>query len=73
MGGIVNAVNAIFNKLQSIKYETNIIYLKNNLIAKEICANTFYLGINPIWESFLDNVNSMIVCECRKTSLQDSL
>jgi len=66
MGGIVNAVNAIFNKLQSIKDEPNIIYLNNNLIAKEICANTFYLGINPIWESFLDNVNSMIVCECRK-------
>ena len=64
--GIVDAANTIFNKLQSIKYDNNIIYLKNNLIAKEICANTFYLGINPILVSFLDNVNSMMVDECRK-------
>lgn len=66
MDGIVNAVNTILNKLHSIKYETNIIYLKNNLIAKEICANTFYLGINPVWGSFLDNVNSVTIGECRK-------
>lgn len=64
--GIVNAANTVFNKLQSIKYDNNIIYLKNNLIAKEICANTFYLGISPILVSFLDNVNSMIADECRK-------
>lgn len=64
--GIVDAANTIFNKLQSIKYDNNIMYLKNNLIAKEICANTFYLGINPILVCFLDNVNSMIVDECRK-------
>ncbi len=64
--GIVDFANTIFNKLQSIKYDNNIIYLKNNLIAKEICANTFYLGINPILVSFLDNVNLMIVDECRK-------
>ena len=64
--GMVDAANTIFNKLQSIKYDNNIIYLKNNLIAKEICANTFYIGINPILVSFLDNVNSMIVDECRK-------
>lgn len=63
---IVNDANTIFNKLQSIKYDNNIIYLKNNLIAKEICANTFYLGINPILVSFLDNVNSMMIDECRK-------
>ncbi len=64
--GIVDAANTIFNKLQSIKYDNNIIYLKNNLIAKEICANTFYLGINPILVSFLDNVNSILIDECRK-------
>jgi hypothetical protein len=65
--GIVNDANTIFNKLQNIKYDNNIIYLKNNLIAKEICTNTFYLGINPILVSFLDNVNLMMIDEYRKS------
>jgi hypothetical protein len=64
--GIVNTANTILNKLQSLKYDENIIYLKNNLIAKEICANTFYLGINPILVCMLDNVTSMTTDECRK-------
>ena len=66
VNGIVNDADTIFNKLQSIKYDNNIIYLKNNLIAKEICANTFYLGINPILVNFLDNVTSMTIDESRK-------
>ena len=64
--GIVNDANTIYNKLQSIKYDSNIIYLKNNLIVKEICANTFYIGLNPILVNLLDNVNSMMIDECRK-------
>lgn len=64
--GIINDANTIYNKLRSIKYDNNIIYLKNNLIAKEICANTFYLGLNPIFVNLLDNVNSMIIDECKK-------
>lgn len=64
--GIVNDTNTILKKLQSIKYDENIIYLKNNLIAKEICVNTFYLGINPILVNLLDNVNLMTIEECRK-------
>ena len=52
--------------MQSIKYDNNIIYLKNSLIAKEICANTFYLGLNPIFVNLLDNVNSMIINERNK-------
>lgn len=69
--GVVNDANTILKKLQSINYDKNIIYLKNNLIAKEICENTFYLGINPIFVSFLDNVNSMMIDECRKNILVD--
>lgn len=64
--GITNVANIIFNKLRSIKYDNKIIYLKNNLIAKEICHNTFYLGINPILVSFLDTVSSMMEYECGK-------
>ncbi len=59
----INCTNNILDKLQSIKYDDKIIYLKNNLIAKEICPNTFYLGINPILLSFLDTVSSVMVNE----------
>jgi len=64
--GSINDANTIFNKLQSIKYDNNIIYLKNNLIAKEICANTFYLGINPILVCLLDNVNLIMINDSMK-------
>ncbi len=68
---MANIANTISNKLQSIKYDNKIIYLKNNLIAKEICNDTFYLGINPILISFLDSVSSLSVSECRKNILTD--
>lgn len=64
-------VNIISNKLESIKYDNKIIFLKNNLIAKEICHDTYYLGINPIFISFLDSVSSLSVNECRKNILID--
>lgn len=56
-----NIADIIAEKLRSIKYDENIIYLKNNLIAKEICANTFYLGIDPILNSFIDNDSFLTV------------
>jgi len=68
---ISNIANTISNKLQSIKFDDKIIYLKNNLIAKEICHDTFYLGINPILICFLDSVSSLSVSECRKNILTD--
>ncbi len=64
--GITNVANIIFDKLQSIRYDDKIIYLKNNFIAKEICHDTFYLGINPIFVSFLDIVRSTMVYESGK-------
>ena len=64
--GIINDADTIFNKLQSIKYDDKIIYLKNSLIAKEICDNTFYLGLNPILINLLYNVNSVVINVCRK-------
>jgi hypothetical protein len=68
---ISNIANTISDKLRSIKYDNKIIYLKNNLIAKEICNDTFYLGINPILISFLDSVSSLSVSDCRKKILPD--
>jgi hypothetical protein len=63
LSGSINVPNMILDKLRNIKYDEKIIYLEHNLIAKEICPNTFYLGINPILISFLDAVSSMKVYE----------
>jgi len=59
----INIAKNISHKLHSLKYDHNIIYLKNNLIAKELFHNTFYLGINPILTSFLDTVSTMLEYE----------
>lgn len=66
LSNMINVPNSILEKLQSIKYDDKIVYLKNNLIAKEICPNIFYLGINPLLLSFLDTVSSMMVNENEK-------
>lgn len=57
----LNVADNIMNKLKSIKSDDKILYLKNNFIAKEICPDTFYLGINPVFMSFLDDVNSIAI------------
>jgi len=59
----INVTKTIAHKLHTIKYNTKIIYLKNNLIAKEIFQNTYYLGINPILITFLDSVSSIMAYE----------
>ena len=61
--GGTNVAKIISRKLHNLKYDHNIIYLKNNLIAKELFHNTFYLGINPILTSFLDTVSTMLKYE----------
>jgi hypothetical protein len=60
--GIPTVINIILHKLVNIKYDDKIIYLRNNLIARQILPNTYYLGVNPILISYLDNVGMMIEC-----------
>jgi hypothetical protein len=67
--GMPNIINIILNKLRCIKYDEGIIYLKNNLIARQILPNTYYLGVNPILISFLDNVGIMMECGAGKNVL----
>ena len=57
-----DVVNIIRRKLESIKYDDKFIYLKNCFVVKEVLPNTYYLGVNPIFISFLDNV--AIIMEC---------
>ncbi|HMN49376.1 MAG TPA: hypothetical protein PKD67_09585 [Ignavibacteriaceae bacterium] len=62
----INVTDNILDKLKSIRYDDKIVYLKNNLMVKEICPDTFYLGLNPIFSSFLDTVSSMSVNDSGK-------
>jgi len=59
-----SVVNIVKDKLDKIKFEKNFTYLKNCFIIKEVLSNTYYLGINPILISFLDNIG--IIMECGK-------
>lgn len=54
-------IDKVLGGLQLIKYDEKMMYLKNNLIVKEIGYNTFYLGINPILSCFLDKDCSVTV------------
>jgi hypothetical protein len=67
--GVPNVINVILNKLKNLKYDTQIIYLKNNLIARQILPNTYYLGVNPLLVSYLDNVGMMMECSAGKNIL----
>lgn len=57
----LGVVGDITRKLTEIEYDDKILYLENNLIAKNICNDTFYFGLNPILECFLDSGSSVNV------------
>ena len=59
----VQLTQIISRKLHKLKYDHNIIYLKNNFVAKELFHNTYYLGINPILTSFLDTISILLEYE----------
>jgi len=62
----LNIVSTISEKLCNLVYNDKTIYLTKSLIAKEICRDTFYLGINPILQCFLDSEYSIEVKDSRK-------
>jgi len=62
VGPVVNEIDfldKIINKLEEIKLDTKIIYLKNNLVLKHLFANIYYLGINPVTLGLLDSISSV--------------
>jgi len=59
-GKIQNLIGIAENKLNSVKFDETFIYLQNCFIMKQVLPNTYYLGINPIFISFLDNVGISI-------------
>jgi hypothetical protein len=53
---IQNLISSVENKINSIKFDEKFTYLRNCFIMKQVLPNTYYLGVNPIFISFLDNV-----------------
>ncbi len=68
---LYNAAEIVLTKLKEINYDNKLIYLHNSIIIKRIFANTFYLGISPILNSFLDRVSSLKECDTGKYILKD--
>lgn len=58
-----NIIGDIARKITETKYDNKIVYLKNNLIAKNICNDTFYFGLNPVLECFFDSRTTIEINE----------
>jgi hypothetical protein len=52
-------IEEAIKRIKAQAYEPKNIYLKNQLMVKHLFANTFYVGINPIVTTFLDNVTAV--------------
>ncbi|MGD1006289.1 MAG: hypothetical protein ABR980_03540 [Ignavibacteriaceae bacterium] len=52
-------LDKIICKLEDLKLDSKLIYLKNNLVLKHLFANIYYLGINPVTLSLLDSIKSV--------------
>jgi hypothetical protein len=55
----ISIIDSLMSRVKNQVYEPKNIYLKSQLMAKHLFADTYYLGINPIILLFLDNMNSV--------------
>jgi hypothetical protein len=52
-------IDAIIHKIEETNYDSKLIYLKNNLVVKNIYANIYYLGINPLIANLFENLTQV--------------
>lgn len=55
----IDFLDKIIGKLEGIKLDPKLIYLRNNLVLKHLFANIYYVGINPVTLSLLDSICSV--------------
>jgi hypothetical protein len=60
-------------KLNNQNYSNSNIYLKNNLLLRNLYAKTYYLGFNPISEIILDNIQSIEVFDYQVINIDDTI
>ncbi len=46
----------MINRIEETSFDPKLIYLRNNLVVKNIYANIFYLGLNPLITNLLENI-----------------
>jgi len=49
-------IDNIINRFEETSFDPKLIYLRNNLVVKNIYANIFYLGLNPLLTNLLENI-----------------
>ncbi len=52
-------IDVIIHKIEETNYDSKIIYLQNNLVVKNIYANIYYLGINPLIANLFENLTQV--------------
>lgn len=52
-------IDKIVSGIKNINYQFNLLYLKNNLVLKNLYANIFYIGINPAVFPLMDNITDI--------------
>jgi hypothetical protein len=52
-------IENIIKRIEEENFEDKLIYLRNQLVIKNLFGNAYYLGINPIILNFIENVNSI--------------
>lgn len=52
-------LESLITKIEYEPFDKNVLYLKNQLVIKNLFGNAYYLGVNPIVLSLLDDYNSI--------------
>jgi hypothetical protein len=52
-------LDKIINRIENLQPDSKTIYLKNNLVLKHLFANIYYLGLNPLTVSILENIGTV--------------
>ena len=58
-----NIIAQKLKRLSELEFSHNFIYLKNNLIVKNLFGNTYYLGISPLAYTLLDHCTGFNCCK----------
>ncbi|MFO7445857.1 MAG: hypothetical protein R6W90_05790 [Ignavibacteriaceae bacterium] len=52
-------IEKFIKRIENVHYDYKLIYLRNQLVMKNLFGNAYYLGINPIILYLMDDFNSM--------------
>lgn len=59
----LNIIDQKIKRLNELEFSHNFIYLKNNLVIKNLFGSTYYLGISPLAYTILDQCTGFNCCK----------